>query len=74
LLGEKIYKTGEHGKVPPPPLDEDDNLIVVEVDSNTETYMAPTVEELMKKLKKLNAELKKLKIRQERQKVFLKRR
>jgi hypothetical protein len=44
---------------------------VVEVDSNTETYMAPTVEELMKKLKKLNAELKKLKIRQERQKVFL---
>jgi protein required for attachment to host cells len=56
-----MSKTSEHGKVPPPPLDEDDSPIVVEDGSNMETYTAPTVEELMKKLQKLNAELKKLK-------------
>jgi hypothetical protein len=53
-----MSKTSEHGKVPLPPLDEDGNPIVVEDVSNTETSTAPTVEELMKKL---SAELKKLK-------------
>jgi protein required for attachment to host cells len=55
-----MSQTGEQGKVPPPLLDEDDNLIVVEDSSNTETFTAPTVEELMKQLEKLNAEVKRL--------------
>jgi hypothetical protein len=45
-----MSKTGEHGKVPPPPLDKDGNLIMVEDGSNTETSTTPIVEELMKKL------------------------
>jgi predicted RNase H-like nuclease (RuvC/YqgF family) len=56
-----MSKTDEHSKVHPPPLDEDGNPIVVEDGFNMEISMAPTVEELMKKLKKLNAELKNLK-------------
>jgi hypothetical protein len=56
-----MSKTGEYGKVPPPPLDEDDNPIVVEDGSNMETSTALTMEELMKKLENLNAVLKKLK-------------
>jgi hypothetical protein len=56
-----MSKIGEQGKVPPPPLNEDGNLIGVDDGSNTETSMAPTVEELMKKLEKLNGEWKKLK-------------
>jgi hypothetical protein len=56
-----MSKTDEHGKVPPPPLDEDGNPIVVEDGSNMKTSMTPTMEELTKKLEKLNAELKKLK-------------
>jgi hypothetical protein len=46
---------------PPPPLGEDGNPIVDENASIAETSMTPTVEELMKKLEKLNAELTKLK-------------
>jgi hypothetical protein len=56
-----MSKTGEQGKVPPPPLDGDGNPIRVDDGSNTETSTSPIVEELMKKLEKLNAELKKLK-------------
>jgi hypothetical protein len=67
-----MSKTGEYGKVPPPPLDEDDNPIVVEDGSNMETSTALTMEELMKKLEKLNAVLKKLKKRTRKaKKVFL---
>jgi hypothetical protein len=53
-----MSKTGEQGKLPPPPLNEDGNPIGVDDGSNTETSTAPTVEELMKKLEKLNVELK----------------
>jgi isopropylmalate/homocitrate/citramalate synthase len=56
-----MSKTGEQGKMPPPLLVEDDNPIMVEDNSNTETSMAPIVEELMKQLEKLNAEVKRLK-------------
>jgi hypothetical protein len=54
-----MYKIGEQGKVPPPPLDEDGNPIMDGDGSNTETSTTLIVEELMKKLEKLNAELKK---------------
>jgi hypothetical protein len=56
-----MSRTGEQGKVPPPPLDGDGNPIGVDDGSNMETSTAPTMEELMKKIEKLNAELKKLK-------------
>jgi hypothetical protein len=39
-----MYKIDEHGKVPPPPLDEDVNPIVVEDGSNTEISTAQTVD------------------------------
>jgi hypothetical protein len=55
-----MSKTGEQSKVPPPPLDEDDNLIVGEDDANTETFTTPTLEELMSRLEELTAENKKL--------------
>jgi predicted RNase H-like nuclease (RuvC/YqgF family) len=66
LLGEKMSKAGEQGKVTPPPLDEDGNPIVVEDGSNTETSTAPIVEELMKQLEKLNAKVKRLKAKDKR--------
>jgi hypothetical protein len=67
-----MSKTGEYGKDPPPPLDEDGNPIVVEDGSNMETSTSLTMEELMKKLEKLNAVLKKLKKRTRKaKKVFL---
>jgi hypothetical protein len=53
-----MCKTREQGKVPPPQLDEDGNPIGVDDVSNTEISMSPTMEELMKKVEKLNAELK----------------
>jgi molybdenum-dependent DNA-binding transcriptional regulator ModE len=56
-----MSNTGEEGTVPPPLIDEDGNLIVVEEGSKTGTSMTPIVEELMKKLEKLNTEIKKLK-------------
>jgi hypothetical protein len=55
-----MSKTGEHGKTPPPPLDEDGNPIAGDDTSITDTSMNPTVEELMMKLEKLNVELTKL--------------
>jgi hypothetical protein len=59
-----MSNTGKHGKVPAPPLDEDGNPIVVEDGSNTETST------LMKKLEKLNAELKKLKTKDKKDKKY----
>jgi hypothetical protein len=55
-----MSKTGEQSKVPPPPLDEDGNLIMDEDGTNTKTSMAPTLEELMRRLEELTAENKKL--------------
>jgi predicted RNase H-like nuclease (RuvC/YqgF family) len=55
-----MSKTGEQGKVPPSPLNKDDNPIVVEDGANMETSMAPTLEELMRRLEELTAENKKL--------------
>jgi hypothetical protein len=55
-----MSKIGEQGKVPPPLLDKDDNPIVVEDSSNMETSMAPTLEELMRRLEELTAENRKL--------------
>jgi hypothetical protein len=65
-----MSKTDEHGKVPPPPLDKDGNPILVEDGSNMKTSTAPIVEELMKKLEKLNAELKKLKTKNKKGKKY----
>jgi hypothetical protein len=65
-----MSNTGEQGKVPPPPLDKDGNLIVVEDGTKSGTSSAPTVEELMKKLEKLNAELKKLKTKDKKGKKY----
>jgi predicted RNase H-like nuclease (RuvC/YqgF family) len=55
-----MSKTGEKDKVPPPPLNEDGNPIVGEDDANTETSMALTLEELMRRLEELTAENKQL--------------
>jgi hypothetical protein len=52
--------TREQGTVPPPPLNKDANPIVVEDGFNTETSMAPTLEELMRRLEELTVENKKL--------------
>jgi hypothetical protein len=43
-----MSKIRKQGKVPPPPLDEDGNPIVIEDDPNIETSASPTVKELMK--------------------------
>jgi protein required for attachment to host cells len=61
LLGEKMSKTREQGKSPPTLLNEDGHLVVVEDGSNMKTSMAPTIEELMKQIEKLNVEVKRLK-------------
>jgi hypothetical protein len=52
---------GEHGKTRPPPLDKDDNPIAGDDASIADTSTNQMVEELMKKLEKLNVELAKLK-------------
>jgi hypothetical protein len=52
-----MSKIREHGKTPPPPHDEDGNPIASDDASIADTSMNPTVEELMKKLEKLNVEL-----------------
>jgi hypothetical protein len=56
-----MSNTGEEGRVPPLPLSEVGNPIVVEDGTKSVTTTDLTVEGLMKKLAKLNAELKKLK-------------
>jgi hypothetical protein len=50
-----MYKTGGQGITPPPPLGDDENASIVE------TSATPTVEELLKQIERLNAELTKLK-------------
>jgi hypothetical protein len=54
-----MSKTKGQGITPPPPLGEDEHASIAE------TSTTPTVEELMKKLEKLNAELTKLKIKKD---------
>jgi hypothetical protein len=63
-----MSKTRGQGVTPPPPLDEDGNPIVDENASIVETSTTPTVEELIKKLEKLNAELNKLKTKDKKDK------
>jgi hypothetical protein len=65
-----LSNTGEQEKVPSPPLNEDGNLIVVEDGTKSGTSAAPTIEELMKKLENLNAELKKLKTKDKKGKKY----
>jgi hypothetical protein len=50
-----MSKTGGQVITPPPPLGDDENALIVE------TSATPTVEELMKQIERLNAELTKLK-------------
>jgi hypothetical protein len=56
-----MSKTEAHSKTPPPPLNEYGNPIAGDDASIADTSTNPTVEELMKKLDKLNVELTKLK-------------
>jgi uncharacterized small protein (DUF1192 family) len=56
-----VLKTRGQGTTPPPPLGEDGNPLVDENASITETSTTLTMEELMKKIEKLNSELSKLK-------------
>jgi hypothetical protein len=65
-----MSNSGEQGKIPPPPLDEDGNPIVVTDVTKSRTSTTPTVEELMKKLEKLNVELKKLKTKDKKDKKY----
>jgi hypothetical protein len=65
-----MSKTEEEGKVPQPKLDIYDNPIEEEDDSKLETSKAPTLEELIKKLKKLKAENKKLKVKVNKGKTY----
>jgi hypothetical protein len=54
-----MSKTGGQGIAPLPPLSDDENASIVE------TSTTPTVEELMKQIEKLNAELTKLKTKKD---------
>jgi hypothetical protein len=56
-----MSKTGGLDITPPPPFGEDGNPLVDENASIVETSMTPIVEDLMKKIEKLNSELSKLK-------------
>jgi hypothetical protein len=55
-----MSKTGEQGKVLPPPLDEGGNPIVSNDDTNMEISTTPTLKELTRRLEELTAENKKL--------------
>jgi hypothetical protein len=55
-----MSKTGEQGKVLPPPLDKYGNPIVGEDDNNTKISTTPTLQELMRRLEELTAENKKV--------------
>jgi hypothetical protein len=56
-----MSKTGGLDITPPPPFGEDGNPLVDENASIVETSTTPIVEDLMKKIEKLNFELSKLK-------------
>jgi hypothetical protein len=64
-----MSKTGEQGKVPPPPLNKDGNPIVVEDGSNLETSTARTLEELMRRLEELTTKNKKLRAKDKNKKT-----
>jgi hypothetical protein len=65
-----MSKTRGQGIAPPPPLGEDGNPLMDENASIVETSMTPTVEELMKKIEKLNSELSKLKAKDKKDKKY----
>jgi hypothetical protein len=65
-----MSKTGEECKVPPPPLDEDDNEIVDVEGSKLGPSKPPTLEELMKKLEKLKTENEKHKAKDKKGKTY----
>jgi hypothetical protein len=56
-----MSRDGDEIEVLPPKFDDDDNPLVVEEGSKSGTSKTPTLEDLMKKLEKLNAENWKLK-------------
>jgi uncharacterized small protein (DUF1192 family) len=58
-----MSKTEGQGITPPPPLGDDENTSI------RETSITPTVEELMKQIEKLNAELMKLKTKKNKKNV-----
>jgi hypothetical protein len=58
-----MSKTEGQGITPPPPLGDDENTSI------GETSTTPTVEELMKQIEKLNAELMKLKTKKDKKNV-----
>jgi hypothetical protein len=55
-----MSKAGDEGEVHPQQFNEDDNLVVIEEGSKSETSKTPTLKDLMRKLEKLKAENKKL--------------
>jgi hypothetical protein len=57
---ERTSKAKDEGEVSPQQFNEDGNPVVVEEGSKLGTHKAPTLEDLMRKLEKLNAENKKL--------------
>jgi predicted RNase H-like nuclease (RuvC/YqgF family) len=57
-------------KVLPPKFDDDGNPLVVEEGFRSRTSKTPTLEDLMKKLEKLNAENKKLKAKGKKGKTY----
>jgi uncharacterized small protein (DUF1192 family) len=63
-----MLKSGGQDITPPPPLDEDGNPLLDENASIAETSTTPTMEELMKKIEKLNSELNKLKAKDKKDK------
>jgi hypothetical protein len=65
-----MLEVGDEFQDPPPQLNLDGNLIVVEVVSKSGTSNTPTLEDLMKKLKKLKAKNKKLKAKGKKGKTY----
>jgi hypothetical protein len=63
-LEEKMSKTEGQGITSPPPLSDDENASIAE------TSATPIVEELMKQIERLNAELTKLKTKKGKKNVF----
>jgi hypothetical protein len=55
-----MSKAEDEGEVPTQQFDEDGSPVVVEEGSKSGTHKAPTLEDLMRKLEKLNVENKKL--------------
>jgi hypothetical protein len=58
-----MSKVGDEVEVPPQQFDEDDNPVVIEEGSKSGTNKAPTLEDLMRKLEKLKAGNKKLRVK-----------